>query len=73
MNPLGMNWAESTFQKLLFFLLLSGMWILNITLFPIFGTVTVGQILNLFLQMLIIYVGTIILSKFLITFGRHIR
>ena len=73
MNPLGMNWAESATQKMLFFLLLSSLWILDITVFKIFGDDTVGQILNLFAQMVILYVGTIWFSKLLFTFGRHIR
>lgn len=74
MNPLTMNWAESGFQKLIYFLLVAILVVADITLFPIFDQNDAkGQILNMFLQFVILYIATIWLSKGVITYGRRVK
>ncbi len=74
MNPIGMNWAESGLQKLIYFLTVAVLVVTDTILFPIFDNAdTKGKILNWFIQFIALYLITIWLSKGFITFGRRIR
>lgn len=74
MNPLTMNWAESIFQKLIYFLIVATLVVADITLFPIFDTSDgKGQIMNMFFQFVILYIVTIWLSKGIVTYGRRVK
>jgi hypothetical protein len=74
LNPMSMNWAESAFQKIIYFLLIATLVVADVTLFPVFDqNDTKGRILNMFLQFFILYVATIWFSKIFLTVGRHIR
>ena len=74
MNPFTMNWAESGFQKLLFFLSMSVLIVSGITLTPVFDEGDAkGKILTLTIQFFLIYIVTIWFSKLFVTAGRRVR
>ena len=74
MNPFTMNWAESGFQKIVYFLIIATLFVTDITLVNVFDNADMkGKILNLTLQFFLIYVVTIWFSKFFISLGRRIQ
>lgn len=71
---LTMNWTESLLQKLIYFLIIATLVVADICITPVFDMNDMkGKILNYTLQFLLIYIVTIMFSKFMVTFGRRIR
>jgi hypothetical protein len=73
-NPLGMNWAESLLQKLIYFLVIATLVVADICVTPIFDMSDMkGKILNYTIQFFVIYIVTIWFSKIFVSVGRRIR